>query len=71
MRKDRAAQQRLFSGTERSNATSQCIWIQIFGTTEIVRHCHLEIVRQSQLDIVRHYQSEIVRQNVHFCVNRK
>jgi hypothetical protein len=43
----------------------------IMGTTEIVRHCHLEIVRHSQLEIVRHYQSEIVRQNMHFCVNRK
>jgi hypothetical protein len=33
MRKDRAAQQRLFSGTILSglyNATSQCIWMQIF-----------------------------------------
>jgi hypothetical protein len=32
MRKDRAAQQRLFSGTilRGYNATSQCIWIQIF-----------------------------------------
>jgi hypothetical protein len=34
MGKDLAEQQRLFSGTivnsERSNATSQCIWIQIF-----------------------------------------
>jgi hypothetical protein len=30
--------------------------IRIYGTTEIVRHCHLEIVRHSQLEIVRHYQ---------------